>query len=69
MQMQNLKQIVDTAVIELEKIVPNDQTAAVTKIIDSAVMKGMLEGQHRAVDVCNIPLMTAASITPATLSA
>ena len=53
MQMQNLKQIVDTAVIELEKIVPNDQTAAVTKIIESAVMKGMLEGQHRAVDTCN----------------
>jgi len=51
--MQNLKQIVDTAVSELGGILPDDQTAAVTKVIEAAVIKGMLEGQHRAVDTCN----------------
>jgi len=51
--MQKLKTIVDNAIGELEKILSSDQTDEVAKVIESAVIQGMLEGQHRAVDVCN----------------
>ena len=51
--MQKLKTIVDNAVGELEKILSSDQTDEVAKVIESAVIQGVLEGQHRAVDACN----------------
>ncbi len=51
--MQKLKTIVDNEIGELEKILSSDQTEEVAKVIESAVIRGMLEGQHRAIDACN----------------
>ncbi len=50
--MQKLKSIVDDAVAELQDVITDDQTDKVSKAIESAVIRGMLEGQHRAVDAC-----------------
>ncbi len=50
---ENLKAIVDGAVRELADILSDDQIDRVAKVIESATIRGMLEGQHRAVDVCN----------------
>ena len=38
---------------ELEGTLSGDQTDKVAKVIEAAVIRGMLEGQHRAVDACN----------------
>ncbi len=51
--MKKLKTIVDNAIGELEGTLSSDQTDAVAKVIESAVIQGVLEGQHRAVDACN----------------
>jgi len=51
--MEKLKAIVDEAIAKLAGTVPSDQTDKVAKIIEAAVIRGMLEGQHRAVDACN----------------
>jgi len=51
--MEKLKVIVDDAIGELEGILPDDQTDKVAKVIEAAVIRGLLEGQHRAVDACN----------------
>ncbi len=51
--MEPLKAIVEEAITELEGIVPADQAAKVATVIEAAVIRGMLEGQHRAVDACN----------------
>jgi len=51
--MQKLKTIVDNAIGELEGTLSSDQTDKVAKVIESAVIQGVLEGQHRAVDACN----------------
>ncbi len=51
--MEKLKAIVDNAIGELEKTLSGDQTDKVAKVIEAAVIRGMLEGQHRAVDACN----------------
>lgn len=50
--MEKLKAIVDEALAELAGTLPADQTANVAKVIEAAVIRGMLEGQHRAVDAC-----------------
>ena len=51
--MEKLKAIVDDAVAELQETLEGDQTGKVAKVIEAAVIRGMLEGQHRAVDACN----------------
>ncbi len=51
--MKKLKIIVENAIGELEGTLSSDQTDAVAKVIESAVIQGVLEGQHRAVDACN----------------
>ena len=51
--MEKLKAIVDNAIGELEGTLSGDQTGKVAKVIEAAVIRGMLEGQHRAVDACN----------------
>jgi len=51
--MQELSAIVNEAMEKLEGIVPADQTGKVAKVIEAAVIRGMLEAQHRAVDACN----------------
>ncbi len=51
--MEKLKAIVEGAIGELEGALPADQADKIAKIIEAAVIRGMLEGQHRAVDACN----------------
>ena len=51
--MKKLKTIVENAIGELEGTLSSDQTDVVAKVIESAVIQGVLEGQHRAVDACN----------------
>ena len=51
--MEKLKTIVNDAIGELDGILSSDQTDKVAKVIEAAVIRGMLEGQHRAVDACN----------------
>jgi hypothetical protein len=51
--MEKLKTIVEAALADLGDLIPADQTKAAGKIIEAAVIKGMLEAQHRAVDACN----------------
>ncbi len=51
--MQKIKAIVDDAIAELEGTLSGDQTDKVAKVIEAATIRGMLEGQHRAVDACN----------------
>jgi hypothetical protein len=50
--MDTLKAIVDEAVAELEGALSAEQTAKVATVIEKSVIRGMLEGQHRAVDAC-----------------
>ena len=51
--MEKLRDIVDEAVDKLDGSLSEVQTKAITKVIEAAVIRGMLEGQHRAVDACN----------------
>jgi len=51
--MEKLKLIVDNAIGELEGVLSSDQIDKVAKVIEAAIIRGMLEGQHRAVDACN----------------
>jgi len=51
--MEKLKAIVDEAMGKIDDSLPQDQSEKLAKIIEAAVIRGMLEGQHRAVDVCN----------------
>ena len=51
--MEKLKAIIDDAMGELEGTLSGDQTDKVAKVIEAAVIRGVLEGQHRAVDTCN----------------
>lgn len=50
--METLKAIVDDAVADLKDVLSDDQVAQITKVIEAAAIRGMLEGQHRAVDAC-----------------
>ncbi len=50
--MEKLKAIIDEAIGELDGTLSGDQTGKVAKVIEAAVIRGMLEGQHRAVDAC-----------------
>lgn len=50
--MEKLKAIVDEALAKLEGAFSEDQHDQVSKVIEAAVIRGMLEGQHRAVDAC-----------------
>jgi hypothetical protein len=51
--MEKLKTIVDEAIKELDGTLSADQRDEVAKVINAAVIRGMLEGQHRAVDACH----------------
>ena len=51
--MEKLKTIIDDAMGELEGTLSGDQTDKVAKVIEATVIRGVLEGQHRAVDACN----------------
>jgi len=51
--MEKLKAIVDDAMGKLEGTVSPEKTDEVAKVIEAAIIRGMLEGQHRAVDACN----------------
>ena len=51
--MEKLKAIVDDAMGKLQGTLPADQTDKVARVIEAAIIRGMLEGQHRAVDACN----------------
>ncbi len=51
--MEKLKAIIDEALGELEGTLSGDQTEKVAKVIEAAVIRGVLEGQHRAVDACS----------------
>ena len=51
--MEKLKAIIVDAMRELEGTLSGDQTDKVAKVIEAAIIRGMLEGQHRAVDACN----------------
>ncbi len=51
--MEKLKFIVNDAIGELGDTLSEDQTEKVAKVIEAAVIRGLLEGQHRAVDTCN----------------
>jgi len=51
--MEKLQAIVDDAMGQLEGTLSGDQTGAVAKVIEAAIIRGVLEGQHRAVDACN----------------
>lgn len=50
--MEKLKAIVDDAMGDLEGTLSADQADEVAKVIEAAIIRGMLEGQHRAVDTC-----------------
>ncbi len=50
--MEKLRAIVDEAVAELDDSFTQEHVQKVSKIVESAVIRGMLEGQHRAVDTC-----------------
>lgn len=50
--MEKLKVIVDEAMEKLEGTLSADQTDDVASVIEAAVIRGVLEGQHRAVDAC-----------------
>ena len=51
--MERLKAIIDDAMGELEGTLSGDQTDKFAKVIEAAIIRSMLEGQHRAVDACN----------------
>ena len=51
--MEKLRAIVAEAIGKLEGTLSADQAGEVATVIEEAVIRGMLEGQHRAVDACN----------------
>ena len=51
--MEKLKAIIDEAMGKLDGTLAADQTDTVARVIEEAIIRGMLEGQHRAVDACN----------------
>ena len=50
--MEKLKAIVDDAMQQLEGTLSSSETEKVARVIEAAVIRGVLEGQHRAVDAC-----------------
>ena len=50
--MDSLRNIVEEAIGDLPDTLSADHTERVSKVIENAVIRGMLEGQHRAVDAC-----------------
>ena len=51
--MDKLKVIVGDAMGELDGVLSKDQVEKVSQVIEAAIIRGLLEGQHRAVDACN----------------
>ncbi len=51
--MEKLNAIVNEAIGELPDSLSDEQVEAISKTVRAAVIKGLLEGQHRAVDACN----------------
>ena len=50
--MEKVKKIVEQAVSELDDVLSEEQTKEVARVIESAALQGILEGQHRAIDAC-----------------
>jgi len=50
--MDKLKTIVDEAIGELDETLSANQIKNISTVIEAAVIRGLLEGQHRAVDAC-----------------
>jgi len=51
--MEKLKAIVDEAMGKLTGAISDDQMEKVAEVMEAAIIRGVLEGQHRAVDACN----------------
>jgi len=51
--MEKLQALVEEAMGQLEGTLSGDQADEVAKVIEAAIIRGVLEGQHRAVDTCN----------------
>ncbi len=51
--MEKLKAIVDEGMATLDGVISADQADKVAKALETAAIRGILEGQHRAVDACN----------------
>jgi len=51
--MEQLKAIVEDAVGKLAGAIPADRADEVAKVIEAAVISGVLEGQRRAVAACH----------------
>jgi len=50
--MSKIKAIVDDAVRKIEPALGDEQKKTVEKIIEDAVIRGIIEGQHQALNVC-----------------
>jgi hypothetical protein len=50
--MEKLQALVEDAMGQLEGTLSADQADEVAKVIEAAIIRGVLEGQHRAVDTC-----------------
>ena len=50
---ENLKRIVDDALGELDDSLTQEHVQHISKVIERAVIRGMLEGHHSAVNVCH----------------
>ena len=51
--MEKLKSIVNDAIGELEGTLSSDQNDKLAKVIEAAIIRGVREGQHQAIDACN----------------
>ncbi len=51
--MERLQAIVDESMEKLDGNLTSEQTEMVAKVVKAAAIRGMLEGQHTAVDTCN----------------
>ena len=51
--MQRISEIVEEELGHLDAGLSDEQKAKVAKAMEKAVIRGMLEGQHRAVDTCS----------------
>jgi cell division GTPase FtsZ len=50
--LDTLSGIVEDALADLKGVITDDQLAKVSKVIEATAIRGILEGQHRAVDAC-----------------
>ena len=51
--MERMQAIVNDAIAELGDSLNSEQSKQVSKVMEKAIIRAMLDGQHRAVDACN----------------